>query len=300
MTPRSFSSVMSKDELRALSTRSDLRGFIVLAANWGLILAAFAIAIVAPNPITFVFAVLIVAGRQLGLGIIVHDCAHGTLFRKAALNNFVGQWLAGAVINTSLTEYRAYHLRHHQYAGSARDPDLIFVQSYPVSPSSLRRKFWRDLTGRTGFRDLKLELKRFHWRKNGPWIAFQVLAFTATTIAGAPWAFAIWWVARIYIYPAIVRLRQIGEHGVAINRGATDPRLNTSTTIASWWEKLLIAPNNVHFHLEHHLAANIPPYRLQELHRLLEARGFFVDYDCLSQGYADVLRRAVRTAAQSD
>jgi hypothetical protein len=32
--------------------------------------------------------------------------------------------------------------------------------------------------------------------------------------------------------PAIVRLRQIGEHGVAAERSDLDPRRNTSTTVA--------------------------------------------------------------------
>ena len=92
----------------------------------------------------------------------------------------------------------------------------------------------------------------------------------------------------------LTRVRQIGEHGVAIDRDSLDPRDNTSTTLASWWERLFIAPNQVNYHLEHHHFAAVPGYNLPRLHRLLASRGYYRDHDCISHGYLDVLKRAVR------
>lgn len=121
------SDYLSSEEPVALTRRSDARAWFAFAVNWALIAGAFAIAIAWPNPLTMILAVLILAGRQLGLGILVHDCAHHALFRSRRTNEQVGQWLAGTPINLSLASYRTYHLAHHRYAGTPQDPDLGFV-----------------------------------------------------------------------------------------------------------------------------------------------------------------------------
>lgn len=283
---------LTRDELVALNRRSDLRAWWAFAVNWGLIAGSFALVARWPNPLTIVVAVLIIAGRQLGLGILVHDCAHHALFRRPRTNQRIGQWLAGWPMNISLPAYRTYHLAHHRYAGTPNDPDLGFVAAYPISRASLRRKLWRDISGQTGWRDLRMALARFRLAQQWPWIAFHILLAGVLTAAGAGWTYGLWWVAYLFVYPAIMRLRQIGEHGVVIDRGQTDPRLNTATTLVSWWERLLIAPNHVNWHLEHHLAGGVPPYRLERMHRLLRTRGFYDGFDAISHGYRDVVCRA--------
>jgi fatty acid desaturase len=294
MKPAPITDFLSKEELAALMRPSNARGAWTVAVNWAIIAGAFALAIAWPHPLTIVLAVLLIAGRQLGLGIVVHDCAHHALFASRTLNERVGQWLAGYPMNNSLAAYRSYHLKHHRYAGTPEDPDIGFVHAYPVTRASLRRKFLRDFTGRTGARDLLRELRQFRLARQWPWLAFHAGLFAVLAMAGGWWAYALWWVAQLFVYPAIVRLRQIGEHGVAEERGDLDPRRNTSTTVARWWEKLFVAPNHVHFHLEHHLAAGVPPYRLGAMHRLLVKRGYYDGFTCISRGYADVIRRAVR------
>jgi fatty acid desaturase len=282
---------LSHEELVALNRRSDARAWWAFAVNWGLIAAAFAVAI--RWPLTIPLAVLVIGGRQMGLGILVHDCAHHALFRTTGMNERVGQWLAGHPMGISLAAYRTYHLAHHRHAGTPRDPDLGFVAAYPVSAASLRRKLWRDVSGQTGYRDLVAMLRRFSWRAQWPWVAFHGLLLAVLTACGAWWAYGLWWAATLLVYPVVMRLRQIGEHGVVADRGQPDPRLNTATTLVSWWERLLVAPNHVNYHLEHHVAGGVPPYRLAQMHRLLATRGFHDGFDAISHGYADVLRRAV-------
>jgi len=292
-----LSDYLGKQELAGLMRRSNARAWWAIPVNWGLVIGAFALVVALPNPITIMLAVLIIAGRQLGLGILVHDCAHHALFEKQRNNEVVGRWFAGAPMDLSLAQYRTYHMAHHRHAGTANDPDLGFVANYPISRASLRRKLTRDVTGRTGFRDLSRRLTRFDLSKQWPWLAFHVALLASLTAVGAPWAYALWWAAEIFVYPVIMRLRQIGEHGVVPDRGDSDPRNNTSTTVVRWWERLFIAPNHVNYHVEHHVASGIPPYRLARMHRLLRERGFYDRHDALSPGYFDVLRRATCQAA---
>ena len=68
-----LSEALTKDELRELRKKSDLRALATLVWNWGLIIAAFAVAIIWPNPLTILAGILILGGRQLGWGIINHD-----------------------------------------------------------------------------------------------------------------------------------------------------------------------------------------------------------------------------------
>jgi fatty acid desaturase len=75
-----------------------------------------------------------------------------------------------------------------------------------------------------------------------------------------------------------------------------DELRNTRTTIARWWERLLIAPNYVNYHLEHHLVMTVPHYHLPRMHRLLHARGA-LDGACVVTGYPAVLRAAASRAA---
>ena len=79
------------------------------------------------------------------------------------------------------------------------------------------------------------------------------------------------------------------------------PRIsrNTRTVLPAWWERLLIAPNRVNYHLEHHLLMTVPHYHLPRLHQLLRERGA-LDHACVERGYWNVLRRAAsRTEGES-
>ena len=287
---------LSGDEIARCLARSDVKAAAVLCANYAMIAGAFALAIVWPNPLTVLIAVAVLGARQLGLQVLNHDCAHSVFFRRRRVNELVGQWLCGGPVNTSLYRYRDYHLQHHRLAGTRDDPDLGIALAYPAPPDSMRRKFNRDLTGRTGIRDTWGQLHRLRPGRNAPFLATHAAMLTLLSVLGAPWAYLLWWAAYLVVYPALTRLRFMGEHGVARDRLAADPRDNTCTTLVSWWERLLVAPNRVNFHVEHHLLAGVPLYNLPRFHRLLAGRGYFAGRDCLSLGYRDVLRRATRPA----
>ena len=289
-----LSDALTKDELRDLRRKSDVRALASFVFTWGLIAGAFAMAIIWPNPLTILAGIGILGGRQLALGVINHDCAHHAFFKSPKVDEFVGHYLVGAPMNISLPAYRAYHLKHHKYAGTPNDPDIVFVKDYPISKESMRRKFMRDFTGRTGFRDTLRKIRNFKLQRNWPWLTFHILLLGTLTAAGAPWAYLMWWAAELFVYPAIVRLRQIGEHGTAKDRTQLDPRLNTGTTVAPLWQRVLIAPNDVNYHLEHHMFASIPPYNLPKLHRLLASRGYYDGFECISKDYFDVIHRALR------
>ena len=70
-------SVFSADEWSRLTSRSSLRGMLLVAHAWGTIIAAVALVTLWPNPLTWLIAVTVVGARQLGLAILMHEAAHG-------------------------------------------------------------------------------------------------------------------------------------------------------------------------------------------------------------------------------
>lgn len=295
---------LSREEIRYFTERSDLAGAAMLAFNWLAIAVIFAGVAAWPGVITMVLAVLLLGGRQLGLAILMHEAGHGTLFRTPWMNRVFGQWLAALPVLGDCPAYAASHRQHHRHAGTENDPDLQNYRNYPISRESFRRKILRDVTGRTGSR-LLLGLLRGSGNRimmrdgEGTGALRQGLAVNAILFAvllalGIGELYLLWVAAYLISYPLLARLRQVAEHGAVPDLYHPDPRQNTRTTRARWYERLLLCPNYVNYHLEHHLLASVPAHKLPQLHRLLTSRGFFCDHpDAVVDGYWQLLRRAV-------
>jgi fatty acid desaturase len=121
----------------------DLRAWISIAVNWGLITASFALVAVWPHPLTIVGALFVLGGRQLGLAVLMHEAAHRTLLRSRRANDWVGNWLCAYPIWSDLRPYRPYHLQHHARTWTAEDPDLALASPFPITRASLGRKIVR-------------------------------------------------------------------------------------------------------------------------------------------------------------
>jgi fatty acid desaturase len=304
----SWQEALSAAERRELLAIRAWRAWLSLAIDWGLIGAAFALVAVAPNPLTVLLAIVIIGGRQLGLAILMHEAAHRILFRHRGLNDWVGNWLCAYPIYLDVRPYRNYHLKHHAKTWTPEDPDLPLATPFPITRASLRRKAWRDLAGRTGWKRFVYTLKGDIGMSPGlgirtdlpGWQSFRGMVVTNVALlgllalAGHAALYLLWVAAWLTTYSLVTRIRSIAEHAMIPDRD--DELRNTRTTLARWWERLLIAPNRVNYHLEHHLLMTVPHYHLPRMHRLLRARGV-LGSACVVTGYPEVLRVASSRAA---
>ncbi len=295
---------LSKDEIRYFTSRDDGLAWRTVLKTWALLLAIFWMATSWTNPLTIMIAVILLAGQQLGLAVITHECGHRTLFKTQRLNDLVGQYLAANVVFSDMFKYAKGHTSHHKLAGTPDDPDLPNYKAYPINSESFKRKMKRDLTGQTGYKLLRFVFTsargifsadpetRRRARPFAEQIAVNAAFAVFLGVFFAPWAYLLWLAAFLTTYMMIVRIRQVAEHAAVPDLYDADPRLNTRTTIASWWEQLLFAPNGVNYHLEHHFMASVPCYRLREMHELLKSRGCY-DETRIFQGYGEVLKHTV-------
>jgi fatty acid desaturase len=295
--------VFSPEEWARVSAKSSWRGLALVACAWGLIIAAGAMFVMWPNPLTYLLAVMLIGARQLGLAILMHDAAHGALHPNTKINDWVGEWLCAAPVGGRLESYRAYHLRHHRFTEQPEDPDLALSAPFPITRGSLWRKILRDLTGQTFLKQRGAQL--FGNRKPGEivnpttahFLLTNALLFGALALAGYWWTYpALWIVPMATWLPLVTRLRNIAEH--ACVRAQEDPFTHARTTLANPIERLLIAPFWVHYHAEHHVFMHVPCYRLPALHDVLMNKGYWSRMK-IAPGYVSVLREATtpRSAA---
>lgn len=298
---------ISVAERKELCQLRDWRSWLTLTVTWALVFAAMALVAWAPNPLTVVVALVLIGTRQLGLAVIMHEAAHRTLFRSRRLNDWAGSWLGAYPIWASIETYRPYHLKHHAKNWTAEDPDLGLATPFPITMASFRRKILRDLTGRTGLKFARFSLKRDvgFFAAGGPkrrdggralrgMLITNAVLLCLLALAGHPFLYLLWPAAWLTTYTLVSRFRSIAEHSMSPD--PTDELLNSRTTLTRWWERLLLAPNRVNFHLEHHLLMTVPHYNLPRMHRLLRERGV-LDHALVAKGYFGTLRQAASRPA---
>ncbi|MGB5813495.1 MAG: fatty acid desaturase family protein [Polyangiales bacterium] len=304
----------SKEEIAELREHSDWRGWTTLLIDYGTIAAAMALVAFVPNVVTILFALVVIGTRQLGLAVVVHEASHRTLLNNRKVNDWVGNWLAAYPIYISTDMYRPHHLDHHGKTWGDTDPDRELADGFPVSKASMARKLTRDLLGLTGLKQLigtsyvaykvirgqEVEQGTLPMRLDRGRMIRMVIGTLATNgilfgilwALGHPMLYLLWFGAWLTTNKMVVRLRSMAEHSAVPSPYPGDPFGNTRTTLTSWWERALLAPHHVGYHLEHHLVITVPHYKLPRFHRMLGERGL-LEHACIERGYARVLRKMV-------
>lgn len=293
---------IDKTTLRRVSKRSNLWGAWLVFHVWAVIFGAIAIGII--WPLTIPFMIVIIAARQHGLAILMHDTAHGVLFDNRRVNDWVGRYLLAGPYGGDMDSYRRYHLKHHRHTQSADDPDLPLSAKFPVQADSLRRKFIRDLSGQTFLR-LQMARRRQSSPIEGgdafkrgsplPMIVFNLALFGVLAAVGAWWAYFVLWLLPLStVFFAVLRLRNIAEH--AMTTVDDNPLTHARTVRASLFARMIFAPYYVNYHVEHHAYMFVPCYRLPALHRAMMTAGHGPDME-LKPNYRAVLHAATTAAS---
>jgi fatty acid desaturase len=297
--------VLAPEEMTAVRARSNTIGLLCVAHAWIVIGASMALYALWPNPLTFVLAVLLIGSRQLGLAILMHDGAHGVLMRTRSWNEWVSQWLCAYPVFANTIPYRHYHLQHHRLTQQPEDPDLVLSAPFPITRASFRRKMFRDITGQTGFKQRRAQLRNalgkpgepFAKRvsafrtKMGGMIVANLMLLALMSAFGKPHYYLMFWLLPLITWQQVItRIRNIAEHAVVPDND--DVLRHARTTYASWWERALIAPYWVNYHVDHHMLMYVPCYNLPKLHAMLIAKGYGPKME-IQPNYLTMLKLAV-------
>lgn len=302
---------LTSAEIRPLAERSDMMGLWLVIHCWGVIAGAVAVFGLWPNPLTFLLAVAVIGSRQLGLAILMHEAAHSALFRSRKLNEFAGEWLCGRPILAELAAYRHYHLTHHRFTQTDRDPDLKLSEKFPTTRASLMRKFVRDITGQTGIKQLwgqilmsvrlagdddAIDTARTDFaqafKARDLWKSFPVfigIMVVMGVIGDWWWGLAFWLLPFLTWFQLVLRIRNIAEHGAT--EKSQNPLQNVRTTRADFPARAFLAPYWVNYHLEHHMIMHVPCWKLGRMHELLLQKGLGPEMRVAS-GYGEALTEA--------
>ena len=287
--------LLPTEMVKTLATRSDLWGAWLIFHVWAVIIASGSLFILFPNILTFVFAFLMIGSRQHGMAILMHEAAHGLLFNNRNLNDFVGQYILAAPYGGDMQAYRHYHLKHHLHTQTENDPDLPLSAKFPITKTSLARKFLRDITGLTFIRLRLATLKgkgfdgseAFQKSGRNMVLPINVAMFVALALLGYWWVyFALWLAPLMTWFMLVLRIRNISEH--AMTEETTNSLRHARTTKANWLARVFLAQYWVNYHIEHHAYMYVPCYRLPALHKALRQAGHGPEM-VFEQSYANVL-----------
>jgi len=294
---------LTKDELKSLATINSGRAFFDFAVTLGILLfipVAFKLFM---NPLGFLiclFASLHVFNR---LASIIHMSDHNALLTSTRANSVVGSF-AAFFMGYTRHGHRAVHHEHHIHLNTPNDPDRLWGVPDELVKEA-RRKWLSDLFLVSAAKRLAQYSEPRRHRGNSTSartesaamrilhaVRLQAPVFPVQIFLVAYYNWVIGWehylllyvLPLLTIYPAIIRLRSMVEHSFETGYTPTsdEQRFIIRSTKANLLERILIAPLNGEYHLEHHLLPTVPYYNLPAARAIIESKGVRVP---LAKGY---------------
>ena len=247
-----------------LARLQPLKSSVYIALQWSIIVVVAVAASVFHVWYGYGLAIIIISTRQHALAVLIHDAAHGLLYKKRAFNDLISDLFLAFPLFVSTSRYRKHHLSHHRHLNTSQDPDLITETK--KNRWQWLRLFFCDITGISALTALKTistwsilagvlaqpdsdaavspsEKQRF--------LVFAIAAVGFISLFHLWFEVLIFWlVPLLTVLNAAFRIRNIAEHFGCPNQ----TKLNASRTVlANPIERFLIAPCNINYHLEHHL-----------------------------------------------
>jgi len=270
---------LPRRQLKELRQRRDAPGLFYLIGHLACVLATGVLAyLTLGEPLLLVPAMFVHGVVLVFLFAPMHECSHGTAFRRRWLNSVVGS-ICGFILLRPSRYFKWRHAAHHSYTQDpARDPDLV-----PV-PSNLREYFgnvvggrlWPKLVG-TLYRSAtgRFTADEQEWipaserskvvNQTRGMIVLYIVAIVASVALRTPVLLWFWIVPRVLAEPALRFIRMVEHTGM--DEGA-DPLTNTRTTRPNPLVNFLYW--NMPYHAEHHLTPSVPFHALRRMHELLE------------------------------
>ncbi len=280
-----------REQLRRIPSWRNAGSVVSMFAQMGVVLWGA----VAWGPWTWPVAFVLMGRAHAQMASLMHEAAHRLLFANRTANDVVGRWLLGYPGFTPTDAYRRVHMAHHRREFGPDEPDRALYDGYPISRESFTRKLWRDATGRTGWKLLRLQLRQLgaaegFARTNARRVVVTQLVLIAAAVAvGHWWLYPLMWLAPyLTVWRVINRLRSLAEHGGMAE--SDDRRATTHSVRQHLLARFFLVPFHIGWHLAHHVDAGVPFRHLPRLHQALHEAGYVTD-DLEYANYTTLWRR---------
>lgn len=266
--------------------------------NWATIGIAIYFGVHYFNPLTYLFAILVIGARMHALAILMHDATHYRFLKNRNLNDLITNVVTMYPLFLTIEKYRTNHLRHHQHLNTDEDPDWVskFGRREFQFPTTLRAFITCLLSYFLlvqGIKDALWFVQRFNIvgkkksiEKQNPvtQLAFYGTLIITLSIFGLWKYFLLFWVVPYFsTFLMFQYIRSVAEHFGELKY---ESLLSSSRTVkTNIWERFFIAPHNVGYHLEHHLYPGVPYHNLPKLHQLLMESEEYKSKAHITHGY---------------
>jgi fatty acid desaturase len=123
-------------------------------------------------------------------------------------------------------------------------------------------------------------------------MAYYAAIVGAMAAAGALQGFLLYWIVPYCTaHIAFQYIRLICEHSSVQSEDRAYAM--TRTTLARRWERWVIVPRNIHYHIEHHWYPSVPFYNLPALHAELMAQPRFRRYAVVTRSVVASLKQCI-------
>lgn len=268
-----------RKEVRKLQKRSDAPALGFLVGHVGAALATGTAIYLARGNLPLLIAAMFAHGVVLVfLFAPMHECTHGTAFRRRWVNAVVG-YACGFVLLRSSLYFKYRHADHHTYTQDPeRDPDLVpmpgnfrlyvlEVLGLGIWPK-LVGALYRSATGRYNALEQRFlpesERPRVTRETRIMIVLYAGIAVTAI-VTGLGLELLLFWIIPRVMAEPVLRLVRLAEH-TGMEEGP-NPLTNTRTTLTNRVIRFLYW--NMPYHAAHHLVPSVPFHALSRLHQQL-------------------------------
>lgn len=278
---RPYKDLLGPERVRALSRLRPGRALTDIVVSWAAIVGAWTVVAMWPRWWTVALAIPVVGTRYYALFIIGHDGMHRRLFPGRKQNDLMNDLLCLGPIGAITRINNRNHLLHHRHLATEEDPDR---HRHCCHNKATRPAYLAFLTGLANLvpviGNVFLREDRDHKAREGPShgprdvaiiVGWQAVLVGGLTLAIGWWAYAVLWLAPVYIHMYLFDLaRSFLEHSQPeADEKADEHRMITYTSNRA--ERWLFAPMNMNCHAAHHLWPSIPYYNLPKADRELRA-----------------------------
>lgn len=263
--------MVAPERLKALSEKSDLRGWLQVISHFGAI-GLTGLAIHATLGSAWVVLPFLAHGVLLNyLYAGEHEFSHSTVFRSPGLNEFFGR-LCGFITLHPRDRDQIQHFAHHRYTQKWREDGELYRPHYTL------KTYLIGLTGawlvqrypKMIIRGAMGDVPEPYIRgKNKDKVVLEarvtlalVVLIIALSLAFHSWAALLYWFAPLGLTKWAHQIQNLIEHiGMPHESNIFENTRSTKTNAFMRWMCW-----NMQYHTAHHAYPSVPFYRLKQLH----------------------------------